>query len=101
MEPSADRRRPVLAAVRFFRAAAALVLAGWLGGLASLAAPPTTAFAHANLERAEPTPGSALDQAPRELRPQFSGAVDPRFSPTPGLARPKDQGGKDDSPVAP
>jgi len=101
MEPSADRRRPVLAAVRFFRAAAALVLAGWLGGLASLAAPPTTAFAHANLERAEPTPGSALDQAPSELRLQFSEAVDPSFSSIQVLDDRKDQVDKNDSRVAP
>ena len=40
-------------------------LLGWLGlGLLT----PVTAWAHANLERAEPTPGAVLDQSTRELR---------------------------------
>jgi copper transport protein len=41
---------------------------------------PGSAWAHANLERAEPTPGTALDAPPRQLRLSFSEAVDSSFS---------------------
>ncbi len=59
------------ARVRAVLAVAALVV---------LAALPGTAWAHANLDRAEPAPGSQLDQAPRELDLSFSEAVDGSFS---------------------
>src|SRR5258708_38104340 len=52
-------------------AAAWLVAALWL---------PATAFAHANLERAEPASGTQLDQPPRQLQLFFSEAVDSSFS---------------------
>lgn len=45
-----------------------------------LLALPATTFAHANLERAEPAPGSQLDQSPSQLRLSFSEAVDGSFS---------------------
>src|SRR5438105_1039729 len=45
-----------------------------------LAVLPGTAWAHANLDRAEPAPGSQLDQPPRELQLFFSEAVDGSFS---------------------
>src|SRR5438128_886160 len=48
--------------------------------LAMLGAGPAVVFAHANLERAEPAPGTTLDQAPHELRLFFSEAVDSSFS---------------------
>jgi copper transport protein len=51
-----------------------------LGALALLALWPATALAHANLERAEPAPGSQLDQAPKMLTLFFSEAVDSSFS---------------------
>jgi copper transport protein len=41
---------------------------------------PATVYAHANLDRAEPAPGSQLDQAPRVLQLFFSEAVDGSFS---------------------
>src|SRR4030081_461394 len=41
---------------------------------------PATAFAHANLERAEPASGTHLDQPPRHLQLFFSEAVDSSFS---------------------
>jgi copper transport protein len=62
---------------------------------------PVPAFAHANLERAEPTPGSALDQPPHELRLQFSEPVDPSFSRVQVLNDRKDQVDRGDSRVAP
>jgi len=52
---------------------AALVLIGALVA-------PARAWAHANLERADPAPGSQLDQAPRQLQLFFSEAVDGGFS---------------------
>jgi copper transport protein len=62
-------------------------------------AAPAIAFAHANLERAEPTPGSALDQPPPELRLDFSEAVDPSFSKIQVLNERKEQVDKNDSHV--
>jgi copper transport protein len=51
-----------------------------VGALALLALWPATALAHANLERADPAPGSQLDQAPKTLSLFFSEAVDGSFS---------------------
>ncbi len=62
---------------------------------------PVPAFAHANLERAEPTPGTALDQAPRELRLFFSEPVDASFSRVQMLNDRKEQVDRGDSHVAP
>ena len=78
------------------RAGAALILLGWLTALA-----PSAVYAHANLERAEPTPGSALDQAPREVRLQFSEVVDSSFSKIVVLNDRREQLDKNDSRVAP
>jgi copper transport protein len=41
---------------------------------------PATASAHANLDRADPPPGTQLDQPPTQLQLQFSEAVDGSFS---------------------
>src|SRR4051812_3173215 len=41
---------------------------------------PGTVSAHANLDRADPAPGSQLDQPPRGLQLFFSEAVDSSFS---------------------
>src|SRR4051794_15807400 len=62
---------------------------------------PAPVFAHANLERAEPTPGADLDQAPPELRLQFSEAVDQSFSRVQVLNDKKEQVDRGDSRVAP
>ncbi|HEY3061316.1 MAG TPA: CopD family protein [Chloroflexota bacterium] len=64
-------------------------------------ATPVPAFAHANLERAEPVPGTALDQAPRELRLFFSEPVDASFSRVQVLNDRKEQVDRGDSRVAP
>jgi copper transport protein len=55
---------------------------GAAAGLALLLAAmlPATVWALANLEHAEPSPGSALEQAPRQLRLLFSEATDGSFS---------------------
>ncbi len=88
-------------------AATAVVLACWLSAIAAigtvgaLAVPSQIAFAHANLERAEPTPGSALDQPPREVRLQFSEPVDSSFSKIQVLNDHKDVVDRNDSRVAP
>jgi copper transport protein len=50
------------------------------GALAVLSLLPATAFAHANLDRADPAPGSQLDQLPHGLQLFFSEAVDGSFS---------------------
>ena len=55
-----------------------LVAIGCLGALVALL--PATALAHANLDRADPAPGSQLDQAPHSLQLFFSEAVDGSFS---------------------
>jgi len=62
---------------------------------------PSTAWAHANLERAEPAPGSALDQAPTELRLSFSEPVDSSFSRVQLLDAKGEQADRGDSHVAP
>src|SRR5260221_10844249 len=62
---------------------------------------PTSVFAHANLERADPAPGAALDQPPRELRLQFSEAADASFSRIQVLNDRKEQVDRGDSRVAP
>jgi copper transport protein len=62
---------------------------------------PATVSAHANLERAEPTPGTALDQSPPQLRLTFSEAVDGGFSKVQVLDDRRDTVDKGDSRVAP
>src|SRR5919197_5975365 len=59
-------------AVRPMLAAAFVLLLG--------VALPAPAWAHANLDRALPAPGSDLDRAPAQLQLSFSEAVDPSFS---------------------
>jgi copper transport protein len=84
---------------RSLRAPRFLLLAGVL--LLLSAGVPAVALAHANLDRAEPTPGSALDQAPPQLKLFFSEAVDPSFSRVQLLDDKRDQVDKGDSRVAP
>jgi len=60
-----------------------------------------TALAHANLERAEPAPGSDLDQAPAQLQLFFSEAVDPSFSRVQLLNAQREAVDRGDSHVAP
>src|SRR2546428_7269539 len=57
-------------------------LLGGAAGLALLLAAvlPGTVWAHANLEQADPSPGSALEQAPKQLRLVFTEATDGSFS---------------------
>lgn len=69
--------------------------------LFALALPATPVFAHANLERAEPIPGSALDQPPRELRLQFSEPLDAGFSKVQVLNDRREAVDRGDSHVAP
>ncbi len=45
-----------------------------------LATVTTTAFAHAQLQKAVPAVGSALTSPPTEIRLKFSEGVEPRFS---------------------
>src|SRR4051794_23707341 len=73
---------------------AALMLAALVFGL------PASVWAHANLERAEPAPGTPLDQPPRELRLVFSEAVDPSFSRVQVLDDKREQVDRGDSHVA-
>ena len=73
-------------------AAAALVL---------LALLPVTAWAHANLDRAEPAPGAQLDQPPQTLQLFFSEAVDGSFSRVQLLNAKGEQVDRGDSHVAP
>jgi copper transport protein len=73
-------------------AAAALLL--W-------AALPTVASAHANLDRAEPAAGTALDQPPPQLRLFFSEAVDASFSRVQLLDDKREAVDRGDSRVAP
>ena len=54
-------------------------LAG-LAALAVLLAVPGAAFAHAQLENADPAPGARVARAPTELRLSFSEPVDASFS---------------------
>src|SRR5579859_1026941 len=62
---------------------------------------PATAWAHANLERADPAPGSQLDQAPQQLQLFFSEAVDGSFSRVQLLNAQRDPVDRGDSHVAP
>src|SRR5258708_15659662 len=62
---------------------------------------PATALAHANLERAEPAPGTQLDQPPRQLQLSFSEAVDSSFSRVQLLNAQRDGVDRGDSHVAP
>jgi len=62
---------------------------------------PTSALAHANLERAEPPPGSALGQSPHELQLFFSEAVDPSFSRVQLLDDKREQVDRNDSHQSP
>jgi copper transport protein len=55
-------------------------LTGALIALAIFALAPATVLAHANLDRADPAPGSQLDQPPHQLQLTFSEAVDDSFS---------------------
>src|SRR5216683_608658 len=75
-----------------------VVAAAWL--VAVLLAP-ATAFAHANLERAEPASGTQLDQPPRQLQLFFSEAVDSSFSRVQLLNAQRDAVDRGDSHVAP
>jgi copper transport protein len=61
---------------------------------------PATAFAHANLERAEPASGMQLDQSPRQLQLFFSEAVDSSFSRVQLLNAQRDAVDRGDSHVA-
>lgn len=62
---------------------------------------PGVAWAHANLERAEPAPGVARDQAPGQLRLSFSEAVDSSFSRVQLLDTKREPVDRGDSQVAP
>jgi copper transport protein len=75
-------------------------LAALLGCLLLLLAP-GVAFAHAELERADPAPGAHLDQAPTQLRLSFSEAVDPSFSRVQVLDAKRQQIDNGDSHVVP
>src|SRR5438105_2396611 len=59
------------------------------------------AWAHANLDRADPAPGSQLDQPPRQLQLTFSEAVDSSFSRVQLLNAQGDAVDRGDSHVAP
>jgi copper transport protein len=62
---------------------------------------PATAWAHANLERADPAPGSQLDQPSRQLQLFFSETVDGSFSRVQLLNAQRDPVDRGDSHVAP
>jgi copper transport protein len=62
---------------------------------------PVTAWAHANLDRADPVPGSQLDQPPRQLQLYFSEAVDGSFSRVQLLNDRRDAVDRGDSHVGP
>ena len=63
--------------------------------------PVATALAHANLERADPAPGSQLDQSPHTLQLFFSETVDGSFSRVQLLNARGDAVDRGDSHVAP
>jgi copper transport protein len=65
------------------------------------ASQPATAWAHAELDRADPAPGSDLDQPPAQLQLFFSEAVDPSFSRVQLLNDKGDAVDQGDSHVAP
>ena len=62
---------------------------------------PAPAFAHANLDRADPPPGTQLDQPPPQLQLFFSEAVDGGFSRVQLLNVQRDAVDRGDSRVAP
>jgi copper transport protein len=62
---------------------------------------PATASAHANLDRADPPPGTQLDQPPRQLQLSFSEPVDGSFSRVQLLNVQRDAVDRGDSHVAP
>src|SRR5579859_1025723 len=68
---------------------------------ALFALPPATVLAHANLERADPAPGSQLDTPPPQLQLYFSEAVDGSFSRVQLLNAHGDAVDRGDSHVAP
>jgi copper transport protein len=72
-----------------------------LAAVAYLALVPATAWAHANLDRADPAPGSQLDQPPQQLQLTFSEAVDGSFSRVQLLNAQGDGVDRGDSHVAP
>ena len=80
--------------VRMLRA----VAAAWLLVILAL---PATVFAHANLDRAEPAPGTQLGQPPRQLQLFFSETVDSSFSRVQLLNAQRDAVDRGDSHVAP
>jgi copper transport protein len=75
----------------------------WIGlaTIAYLGLAPGTAWAHANLDRADPAPGAQLDQAPSQVRLTFSEAVDNSFSRIQLLNTKGDAVDRGDSHVAP
>jgi copper transport protein len=83
--------------VRLLKAAHATIAAAAI--LVALLAP-ATAWAHANLERAEPAPATQLDQPPRQLQLFFSEAVDASFSRVQLLNAQRDAVDRGDSHVA-
>ena len=78
-------------------------LVGGAAGLALLLAAvlPGPVWAHANLEQADPSPGSALEQAPKQLRLSFTEATDGSFSRVQVLNAKGEQVDHGDSRVAP
>src|SRR5438067_1467310 len=74
------------------------VAAAWLLVILAL---PATVFAHANLDRAEPAPGTQLGQPPRQLQLFFSETVDSSFSRVQLLNAQGDAVDRGDSHVAP
>jgi copper transport protein len=79
-------------AIRLLSALATVLFVGLL---------PATAWAHANLERADPAPGSQLDQPPHQIQLFFSEAVDGSFSHVQLLDAQRNAVDRGDSHVAP
>ncbi|MBV8718692.1 MAG: CopD family protein [Chloroflexi bacterium] len=77
------------------------LIAPVLASLLYLGLVPATASAHANLDRADPPPGSQLDQPPTQLHLTFSEAVDGSFSRVQLLNTKGDAVDRGDSHVAP
>jgi copper transport protein len=77
------------------------LIAPVLASILYLAIVPATAWAHANLDRADPAPGSQLDQSPTQLQLTFSEAVDGSFSRVQLLNTKGDAVDRGDSHVAP
>jgi copper transport protein len=72
-----------------------------LAALVYIVLAPATAFAHANLDRADPASGSQLDKPPPQLQLVFSEAVDGSFSRVQLLNSKGEQVDRGDSHVAP